>query len=124
MKEKISITYSHQVNNDDTKESKVEYNKYSKTPDDIEKLLTYKKIVKNDLSGNNITNNETFNELYKNNTDINEVIGHSYNKKEWNVAEYNNYNLDKKYKTEYENIKLDINYDLLEKYDTKYLKDK
>ena len=24
----------------------------------------------------------------------------------------------------YENIKLDINYDLLEKYDTKYLKDK
>jgi len=124
MKEKISITYSHQVNNDDTKESKVEYNKYSKTPDDIEKLLTYKKIVKNDLSGNNITNNETFNELYKNNTDINEVIGHSYNKKEWNVAEYNNYNLDKKYKTEYENIKLDINYELLEKYDTKYLKDK
>jgi hypothetical protein len=124
MKEKISITYSHQVNDDDTKESKVEYNKYTKTPDDIEKLLTYKKIVKNDLSGNNITNNETFNELYKNNTDINEVVGHSCNKKDWNVAEYNNYNLEKKYKTEYENIKLDINYDLLEKYDTKYLKDK
>lgn len=124
MKEKISISYSHQVNDDDTKESKVEYNKYTKTPDDIEKLLTYKKIVKNDLSGNNITNDESFNELYKNNTDINEVIGHSCNKKDWNVAEYNNYNLDKKYKTEYENIKLDINYDLLEKYDTKYLKDK
>lgn len=124
MKEKISITYSHQVNDDDTKESKVEYNKYTKTPDDIEKLLTYKKIVKNDLSGNNITNNESFNELYKNNTDINEVVGHSCNKKDWNVAEYNNYNLEKKYKTEYENIKLDINYDLLEKYDTKYLKDK
>ncbi len=124
MKEKISITYSHQVNDDDTKESKVEYNKYTKTPDDIEKLLTYKKIVKNDLSGNNITNDESFNELYKNNTDINEVVGHSCNKKDWNVAEYNNYNLEKKYKTEYENIKLDINYDLLEKYDTKYLKDK
>ena len=124
MKEKTTISYSYHVNDDDTKESKVEYNKYSKTPDDIEKLLTYKKIVKNDLSGNNITNNESFNELYKNNTDINEVIGHSCNKKNWNVAEYNNYNLEKKYKTEYENIKLDINYDLLEKYDTKYLKDK
>jgi hypothetical protein len=37
-------------------------------------------------------------------------------------VEYNNYNLEKKYKTEYENIKLDINYELLEKYDTKYLK--
>ena len=87
-------------------------------------MLTYKKIVKNDLSGNNITNNESFNELYKNNTDINEVIGNSCNKKNWNVIEYNNYNLKKKYKTEYDNIKLDINYDLLEKYDTKYLKDK
>jgi hypothetical protein len=124
MKEKTTISYSHQVNNDDTKESKVEYNKYTKTPNDIEKMLTYKKIVKNDLSGNNITNNESFNELYKNNTDINEVIGHSCNKKNWNVVEYNNYNLKKKYKTEYDNIKLDINYDLLEKYDTKYLKDK
>ena len=88
MKEKISISYSHQVNDDDTKESKVEYNKYTKTPDDIEKLLTYKKIVKNDLSGNNITNNESFNELCKNNTDINEVIGNSYNKNEWNVVEF------------------------------------
>lgn len=124
MKEKTTISYSYHVNDDDTKESKVEYNKYSKTPDDIEKLLTYKKIVKNDLSGNNITNNESFNELYKNNTDINEVIGHSCNKKHWNVVEYSNYNLEKKYKTEYENIKLDINYELLEKYDTKYLKDK
>lgn len=124
MKEKTTISYSYHVNDDDTKESKVEYNKYSKTPDDKEKLLTYKKIVKNDLSGNNITNNESFNELYKNNTDINEVIGHSCNKKDWNVVEYNNYNLEKKYKTEYENIKLDINYELIEKYDTKYLKDK
>ena len=124
MKEKTTISYSHQVNNDDTKESKVEYNKYTKTPDNIEKMLTYKKIVKNDLSGNNITNNESFNELYKNNTDINEVIGNSCNKKNWNVIEYNNYNLKKKYKKEYDNIKLDINYDLLEKYDTKYLKDK
>ena len=96
MKEKTTISYSHQVNNDDTKESKVEYNKYTKTPDNIEKMLTYKKIVKNDLSGNNITNNESFNELYKNNTDINEVIGNSCNKKNWNVIEYNNYNLKKK----------------------------
>jgi hypothetical protein len=124
MKEKTTISYSYHVYDDNTNESKVEYNKYTKSPDDMEKLLTYKKIVKNDLSGNNITNKESFNELHKNNTDINEVIGHSCNKKDWNVAEYNNYNLEKKYKTEYENIKLDINYDLLEKYDTKYLKDK
>ena len=120
MKEKISITYSHQVNDDNTNESKIEYNKYSKMPDDIEKLLTYKKIVKNDLKGG-ITNNETFNELYKNDTDVNEVVGHSCNKNDWNVHEYINYNLDKAYEKEYDNIKLDINYDMLEKYNAKYL---
>jgi hypothetical protein len=121
MKEKISITYSHQVNDDDTNESKIEYNKYSKMPDDIEKLLTYKKIVKNDLNGEKITNNETFNELYKKDTCVNEVVGHSCNKKDWDVHEYTNYNLDKTYKKEYDNIKLDINYDMLEKCKTKHL---
>jgi len=124
MKEKISITYSHQVNDDDTNESKIEYNKYSKMPDNIEKLLTYKKIVKNDLNGVKITNDETFNELYKKDSDVNEVVGHSCNKKDWDVHEYTNYNLDKKYEKEYENIKLDINYDMLEKYETKYLTNK
>jgi hypothetical protein len=124
MKEKISITYSHQVNDDDTNESKIEYNKYSKMPDNIEKLLTYKKIVKNDLNGVKITNDETFNELCKKDSDVNEVVGHSNNKNYWDVHEYTNYNLDKKYEKEYENIKLDINYDMLEKYETKYLTNK
>lgn len=121
MKEKTSVMYYYVVNDDDTNESKIEYNKYSKMPDDIEKLLTYKKIVKNDLNGEKITNNETFNELYKNDTDVNEVVGHSCNKKDWDVHEYTNYNLDKTYKKEYDNIKLDINYDMLEKYKTKHL---
>ena len=93
-------------------------------PDNIEKLLTYKKIVKNDLNGVKITNDETFNELYKKDSDVNEVVGHSCNKKDWDVHEYTNYNLDKKYEKEYENIKLDINYDMLEKYETKYLTNK
>tara|TARA_B110000483_G_scaffold14788_1_gene16669 strand:- start:144 stop:545 length:402 start_codon:yes stop_codon:yes gene_type:complete len=133
MKEKISITYSHQVNDDDTNESKIEYNKYLKLPDDIEKLLTYKKIVKNNLNGLKITNDETFNELYKKGNDVNEVVGYCNNKNDWDVREYTNYNLDKTYKKEYDNIKLDINYDMfkldvnydmLENYNNKYLTNK
>tara|TARA_B000000475_G_C15980435_1_gene440749 strand:- start:720 stop:1094 length:375 start_codon:yes stop_codon:yes gene_type:complete len=124
MKEKTSITYSVQVDDNDVKESKIEYNKYSKIDANNEKLLTYKKFIKDDIVGNNIVKNETFNELYKNNNNINEVIGHSLNKTDWNIYEYNNNNLDKKYVKEYDNIKLDINYDLLNKYKTKYIDNK
>jgi hypothetical protein len=124
MKEKTSITYSMQVDDNDVKESKIEYNKYSKIDANNEKLLTYKKIIKDDIVGNNIVKNETFNELYKNNNNINEVIGHSLNKTDWNIYEYNNNNLDKKYVKEYDNIKLDINYDLLNKYKIKYIDNK
>lgn len=124
MKEKTSITYSVQVDDNDVKESRIEYNKYSKIDANNEKLLTYKKFIKDDIVGNNIVKNETFNELYKNNNNINEVIGHSLNKTDWNIYEYNNNNLDKKYVKEYDNIKLDINYDLLNKYKTKYIDNK
>jgi hypothetical protein len=124
MKEKTSITYSVQVDDNDVKESKIEYNKYSKIDANNEKLLTYKKIIKDDIVSNNVVKNETFNELYKNNNNINEVIGHSLNKTDWNIYEYNNNNLDKKYVKEYDNIKLDINYDLLNKYKTKYIDNK
>ena len=124
MKVKTSITYSVQVDDNDVKESKIEYNKYSKIDANNEKLLTYKKFIKDDIVGNNIVKNETFNELYKNNNNINEVIGHSLNKTDWNIYEYNNNNLDKKYVKEYDNIKLDINYDLLNKYKTKYIDNK
>lgn len=124
MKEKTSITYSVQVDDDDVTESKIEYNKYSKIDANNEKLLTYKKIIKDDLVGNNIVKNETFNELYKNNNNINEVIGHSLNKTDWNICEYNNNNLDKKYVKEYDNLKLDINYELLNNYETKYIDNK
>jgi len=124
MKEKTSITYSVQVDDNDITESKIEYNKYSKIDSNNEKLLTYKKIIKDDLVGNNIVKNETFNELYKNNNNINEVIGHSLNKTDWNICEYNNNNLDKKYVKEYDNLKLDINYELLNKYETKYIDNK
>lgn len=124
MKEKTSITYSVQVDDNDVKESKIEYNKYSKIDANNEKLLTYKKIIKDDIVSNNVVKNETFNELYKNNNNINEVIGHSLNKTDWNICEYNNNNLDKKYVKEYDNLKLDINYDLLNKYETKYIDNK
>ena len=80
-------------------------------------------IIKDDISGN-IINNETFNELHKNDKNVNEVIGHSLNKKDWNIYEYNNYNLEKNYSKEYDNLNLDINYDILNKYETKCINDK
>ena len=123
MKEKTSVTYSVVIHDDDVRESKIEYNKYSKMDNDSEKLLTYKKIIKDDISGN-IINNETFNELHKNDKNVNEVIGHSLNKKDWNIYEYNNYNLEKNYSKEYDNLNLDINYDILNKYETKCINDK
>jgi hypothetical protein len=124
MKEKTSVMYSYVVNDDDTKESKIEYEKYSKYTDDKEKLLTYKKNTLYDFQSGDVINNETFNELNKNKNNINEIIGHSLNNTNWNIIESNNNIIEKTYSKEYDNLKLDINYDIIKKYETKYLNDK
>lgn len=124
MKEKTSVMYSYVVNDDDTKESRIEYEKYSKYTDDKEKLLTYKKNTLYDVQTGDVINNETFNELNKNKNNINEIIGHSLNNTNWNIIESNNNIIEKTYSKEYDNLKLDINYDIIKKYETKYLNDK
>lgn len=124
MKEKTSVMYSYVVNDDDTKESRIEYEKYSKYTDDKEKLLTYKKNILYDVQNGDVINNETFNELHKNKNNINEIIGHSLNNTNWNIIESNNNIIEKTYSKEYDNLKLDINYDIIKKCETKYLNDK
>tara|TARA_Y100000385_G_C12858617_1_gene536217 strand:+ start:251 stop:625 length:375 start_codon:yes stop_codon:yes gene_type:complete len=124
MKEKTSVMYSYVVNDDDTNESKIEYEKYSKYTDDKEKLLTYKKKTLYDVQTGDVINNETFNELYKNENNINEIIGNSLNNTNWKIIESNNNIIEKTYSKEYDNLKLDINYDIIKKCETKYLDDK
>jgi hypothetical protein len=124
MKEKTSVMYSYVVNDDDTKESKIEYEKYSKYTDDKEKLLTYKKNTLYDVQTGHVINNETFNELHKNENNINEIIGNSLNNTNWKIIESNNNIIEKTYSKEYDNLKLDINYDIIKKCETKYLDDK
>tara|TARA_B100000795_G_scaffold270051_1_gene262229 strand:- start:8235 stop:8609 length:375 start_codon:yes stop_codon:yes gene_type:complete len=123
MKEKTSVMYSFTVNDDDTKMNEIEYKKYSKYADNDEKLLTYKKSTKSDKLSGDVINNESFNELHKKENNINEVIGHSYNKTDWNIIESGSNVIEKKYIKEYDNLKLDINYDIINKCKTKYLND-
>ncbi len=124
MKEKTSVMYYYVVNDDDTNESKIEYEKYSKYTDDKEKLLTYKKNTLYDVQTGHVINNETFNELHKNENNINEIIGNSLNNTKWKIIESNNNIIEKTYSKEYDNLKLDINYDIIKKCETKYLDDK
>ena len=56
---------------------------------------------------------------------VDEIIGNSSNKEDWKILEYKNHNLEKDYTKLYDNIKLDVNYDIINKIeDKKYLVDK
>jgi len=98
---------------------------YSKTEDNEENLLTYKNIIRYDADGNKYENNETFNKIKKNEEIIDEIVGNSTNNKDWKILEYKNHVLEKDYSKIYDNIKLDINYDIIKNCeDKKYIVDK
>jgi hypothetical protein len=98
---------------------------YSKTEDNEENLLTYKNIIRYDADGNKYENNETFNKIKKNEEIIDEIVGNSTNNNDWKILEYKNHVLEKDYSKIYDNIKLDINYDIIKNCeDKKYIVDK
>ena len=137
MKKSTTITYNIESDGG-VSTNELEYKDYVKNEKGEENLLHYKvKNVTNDVNVNNGVNitrgdeikaisvmgeimdinelNETFNKIYKLDNKIDETIGISKNNDDWKIKEYKNHILDKEYKQEYNDIKFDINYDLLQK---------
>ena len=125
MIKKTTLKFDIEVNDDNTASEEIEYLNYSKTSNNEETLLTYKNIIKYDACGNKCENNETFNKIKKNEEIIDEIVGNSTNHNDWKILEYKNHILEKDYINIYDNIKLDINYDIIKNCkDKKYIVDK
>jgi hypothetical protein len=125
MIKKTTLKFDIEVSEDNTASKEIEYLNYSKTSNNEETLLTYKNIIKYDATGNKCENNETFNKIKKNEEIIDEIVGNSTNHNDWKILEYKNHILEKDYINIYDNIKLDINYDIIKNCkDKKYIVDK
>ncbi|MFY8160562.1 MAG: hypothetical protein ACOVNU_04475 [Candidatus Kapaibacteriota bacterium] len=125
MIKKTTIKFDIEVNEDNTASKEIEYKNYSKNGDNEENLLTYKNIIKYDADGNKCDNRETFNKIIKTEENVDEMVGNSANNNDWKILEYKNHILEKDYSKIYDNIKLDINYDIIKNCeDKKYIVDK
>jgi hypothetical protein len=125
MIKKTTIKFDIEVNEDNTASKEIEYKNYSKNGDNEENLLTYKNIIKYDADGNKCDNRETFNKIIKTEENVDEMVGNSANNNDWKILEYRNHILEKDYSKIYDNIKLDINYDIIKNCeDKKYIVDK
>ena len=125
MIKKTTIKFDIEVNEDNTASKEIEYKNYSKNGDNEENLLTYKNIIKYDADGNKCENKETFNKIIKTEENVDEMVGNSANNNDWKILEYKNHILEQDYSKVYDNIKLDINYDIIKNCeDKKYIVDK
>jgi hypothetical protein len=125
MIKKTTLKFDIEVGEDNTASKEIEYLNYSKTSNNEETLLTYKNVIKYDADGNKCEYNETFNKIKKNEEIIDEIVGNSTNHNDWKILEYKNHILEKDYINIYDNIKLDINYDIIKNCkDKKYIVDK
>lgn len=125
MIKKTTIKLDIEVNEDNTSLKEIEYKNYSKNIENEEDLLTYKNVIKYDTCGKKVYNAETFNKIKKTEDIVDEIIGNSENNNDWKILEFKNHVFEKDYTQIYENIKLDVKYDIIEKIeDKKYLVDK
>ena len=125
MIKKTTIKLDIEINEDNTSSKEIEYKNYSKNIDNEEDLLTYKNVIKYDAEGKKFYNTETFNKIKKVDDIVDELVGNSANKDDWKILEYKNHILEKDYTTLYDNIKLEVKYDIINKIeDKKYLVDK
>jgi hypothetical protein len=142
MKKSTTITYNIETDGG-VSTSELEYKDYVKNEKGEENLLHYK--VKNvsdatdsmnikdsdeikalgeiDQKNDIIVLNESFNKIYKLDNMIDETIGISKNNDDWKIKEYKNHTLNKEYNQGYNDIKFDINYDLLQKCEKNYIKE-
>jgi hypothetical protein len=125
MIKKTTIKLDIEINDDNTSSKEIEYKNYSKNLDNHEDLLTYKNVIKYDADGKKFYNTETFNKIKKIDDIVDELVGNSANKDEWKILEYKNHILEKDYTQMYDNIKLDVNYEIIKTIEEKkYLVDK
>jgi hypothetical protein len=92
-----SLTYTiKNVDNIVTKE--MEFKGYQKNKTDEENMLLYKHIVRDgDVF-------ESFNKMHKTPHELNEMIGNSKNRTKWNIHEYKNSMLSRKYRSKYDSM--------------------
>jgi hypothetical protein len=125
MIKKTTIKLDIEINDDNTSSKEIEYKNYSKNLDNQEDLLTYKNVIKYDADGKKCYNTETFNKIKKIDDIVDELVGNSANKDDWKILEYKNHILEKDYTQMYDNIKLDVNYEIIKTIEEKkYLVDK
>lgn len=125
MIKKTTITYDIEEYDDNTISKVIKYKKYNKVSDNEENIFTYKNIMKNNNLGVQYINNETFNKLNKIDNTSDEIVGYSINNKSWKILELKNHVLNNEYEKKYDNIKLDIACDMIEKReDIKYISNK
>lgn len=125
MIKKTTITYDIEEYDDNTISKVIKYKKYNKVSDNEENIFTYKNIMKNNNLGVQYINNETFNKLNKIDNTSDEIVGYSINNKSWKILELKNHVLNNEYEKKYDNIKLDIACDMIEKHeDIKYISNK
>jgi hypothetical protein len=143
MIKKTTITYDIEEYDDNTVSKVIEYKKYNKVSDTEENIFTYKNIMKINSLGEQYVNNETFNKLNKvkevkevrevrqeaiedtRQDTIYETVGYSINNNSWKIIELKNHVLSDEYEKKYDNIKLDITCDMIDKSaDVKYINNK
>jgi hypothetical protein len=125
MIKKTTIKLDIEINDDNTSSKEIEYKNYSKNLDNHEDLLTYKNVIKYDADGKKSYNTETFNKIKKIDDIVDELVGNSANNDDWKILEYKNHILEKDYTQMYDNIKLDVNYEIIKTIEEKkYLVDK
>jgi len=125
MIKKTTIKLDIEINEDNTSSKEIEYKNYSKNINNEEDLLTYKNIIKYNAAGEKFYNTETFNKIKKVDDIVDELVGNSSNKDDWKILEYKNHILEKDYIKMYENIKLDVNYEIINNIEEKkYIVDK
>ena len=125
MIKKTTIKLDIEINEDNTSSKEIEYKNYSKNIDNEEDLLTYKNVIKYDAEGKKFYNTETFNKIKKVDDMVDELVGYSSNKDDWKILEYKNHILERDYIKVYDNIKLDVNYEIINNIEEKkYIVDK
>jgi hypothetical protein len=115
MIKKTTITYDIEEYDDNTISKVIEYKKYNKVSDNEDSIFTYKNIMKINNLGEQYVNNETFNKLCKIENTCDETVGYSINNNNWKIMELKNHALNKEYETKYDNIKLNVACDMIEK---------